>query len=62
MKKLAIPITVLLPAAAVRLLTGSETAALIVLGISIVFWAVRLIRSYLRAPRAVSDCINHQDD
>lgn len=62
MKKLAIPITVLLPAAAVWLLTGSDTAALIILGISILFWAVWLIRSYLLIARAVSERINHEDN
>ena len=61
MKKLAIPFTVLLPAGAVLLLTHSEAAALVVFIISVLYWAVRLIRSCLKLTSGLLGS-GHPDD
>ncbi|MBQ6042065.1 MAG: hypothetical protein IJL32_14990 [Oscillospiraceae bacterium] len=62
MKKLIVPVSVLVPAGLVALLTKSEAAALTVLAVSVVIWAIRLIRSALGKTRAIEDVIRHKDD
>ena len=62
MKKLSLPVSVLIPAGLVMLLTKSSAAALTVFAVSVIFWIVRLIRSSLRKVRAVEEVISHKDD
>ena len=59
LKKL--PLRALILTAAVWLLTGSETASLIVLGISVLFWAVRRIRSGLSVVQSIEHGIDETD-
>ena len=59
LKKL--PLTALILTAAVWLLTGSETASLIVFGISVLIWAVRKIRSGLSVVKSVEHGLDETD-